>query len=56
MEVAPFCIAVFKFQKVDTYWEAKVPKAEFAPKKPEECTILLVQKGKRPVRLVWERG
>ena len=48
--------AEVKFQKAEGRWIGKFPKGEFAPQKPDECALLLVEKGKRSVRIVWERG
>ena len=44
-----------KFKKSGTLWTGLFPRGEFAPQKPDECTIVLVDKGKKPLRLVWKR-
>ncbi|MDX1680913.1 MAG: protein-disulfide reductase DsbD family protein, partial [Akkermansiaceae bacterium] len=46
--------AELKFEKVGERWLAKCPKGEYAPQKPTECTILLVQEGKRAEYVSWE--
>ena len=43
-----------KFVREGDLWVAKAPKGEFAPEKPEECAIVLVQEGKFPMKLVWK--
>ncbi|MGB0291650.1 MAG: protein-disulfide reductase DsbD domain-containing protein [Luteolibacter sp.] len=43
------------FKKVQDKWVAEAPKSEFALQKPDECAIVLVQKGKPAVRLEWKR-
>lgn len=43
--------ADLKFSQVGELWQGKFPKSEFADDFAEECAILLVQEGKRAVRV-----
>ena len=46
--------ATIRFRKDGHHWVAQCAKSEFAPDAPEECVILLMQEGKRPVRVEWK--
>lgn len=46
--------ATIRFRKDGHHWVAQCAKSEFAADAPEECVILLVQEGKRPVRVEWK--
>lgn len=43
------------FKKIEDEWLARVPKGEFAPQKPDHFNILLVEKGRRAIRVEWQR-
>lgn len=55
LELVP-ASSVARFMRMANAWQLSMPKGEYAPQKPDECVILLIEKGKQPVRLEWKRG